>query len=206
MKFVEAKEAREYFHVTGPTLRNWVQWGRIRVKKISNRKFLYDIDSYNPESESVPTDSRDVVVYARVSTTKQTNDLNEQIETVKKYCLCHGVTVDKVYKDIASGMNENRQGLNDLINQVIQNRVKTVYITFKDRLVRFGFEYMKNIFNKFNTEIIVLDDNEETSKTFQDELTEDLISIIHHFSMKMYASRRKKLNNFKKILEEKDEI
>lgn len=203
MKFIEAKEARDYFHVTGTTLRNWATCGRIKVKRISNRKFLYDIDSFNPDIEaSLPLDSRMNVVYARVSTTKQNLDLNEQIETIKKYCLCHGVTVDKIYKDVASGMNENRNGFNELISDVIQSKVKTVYITFKDRLIRFGFEQIKSIFGKFNTDIVILDDNEETSKTFQDELTEDLISIIHHFSMKMYANRRKKLKDFKKILEE----
>ena len=97
-----------------------------------------------------------------------------------------GIDISDVYKDIASGMNENRKEFNLLIDDVIKGNVKTVYITFKDRLTRFGFEYFKNLFGKFGTEIVVIDFNEESSSLFQTELTNDLISIIHHFSMKLY--------------------
>ena len=199
MNYVNAKDARQYFQVTGPTLNNWINEGKLKVKKLSSRKFLYDIDSYC--SDNIETDNRYNVIYARVSNTKQYNDLTEQIETIKKYCQCNGVIINKVYKDIASGMNENRKELNELINDVIAGKIKTVYISFKDRLTRFGYEYFKNIFLRFDTNIIVLDEQEESSKSFQDEITNDLISIIHHFSMKMYSNRRKKLKEFKNFLE-----
>lgn len=200
MNYVNAKEARQYFQVTGPTLSNWVNEGKLKVKKLSSRKFLYDIDSYL--MDDIDIDNRHNVIYARVSNTKQYNDLNEQIETIKKYCQCNGIIIDNVYKDIASGMNENRKELNELINDVVSGKIKTIYISFKDRLTRFGYEYFKNIFSRFDTNIIVLDEQEESSKTFQDEITEDLISIIHHFSMKMYSNRRKKLKEFKHFLED----
>ena len=88
-----------------------------------------------------------------------------------------------------------------MIDDVIKGNVKTVYITFKDRLTRFGFEYFKNLFGKFGTEIVVIDFNEESSSLFQTELTNDLISIIHHFSMKLYSNRRKKFKQIESILE-----
>ena len=112
-----------------------------------------------------------------------------------------GIDISDVYKDIASGMNENRKEFNLLIDDVIKGDVKTVYITFKDRLTRFGFEYFKNLFGKFGTEIVVIDFNEESSSLFQTELTNDLISIIHHFSMKLYSNRRKKFKQIESILE-----
>ena len=112
-----------------------------------------------------------------------------------------GIDISDVYKDIASGMNENRKEFNLLIDDVIKGNVKTVYITFKDRLTRFGFEYFKNLFGKFGTEIVVIDINEESSSLFQTELTNDLISIIHHFSMKLYSNRRKKFKQIESILE-----
>ena len=112
-----------------------------------------------------------------------------------------GIDISDVYKDIASGMNENRKEFNLLIDDVIKGNVKTVYITFKDRLTRFGFEYFKNLFGKFGTEIVVIDFNEESSSLFQTELTNDLISIIHHFSMKLYSNRRKKFKQIESILE-----
>ena len=112
-----------------------------------------------------------------------------------------GITIDAIYQEIASGMNENRKELNVLIDEVISGTIDTVYISFKDRLARFGFDYFKNLFAKFNTEIKILDNFEESNKNFQKELTEDLISIIHHFSMKLYSNRRKKFKQIESILE-----
>ncbi len=119
---------------------------------------------------------------------------------IKSYCISHGIEVDAIYKEIASGMNENRKELNLLIDEVISGNVETVFISFRDRLSRFGFDYFKNLFAKYNTEIKVLDEFEETNKIFQEELTEDLIAIIHHFSMKLYSNRRKKFKEIESIL------
>ena len=101
-------------------------------------------------------------------------------------------------------MNENRKELNILIDEVISGNIDTVYISFKDRLARFGFDYFKNLFAKFNTEIKILDNFEESNKNFQKELTEDLISIIHHFSMKLYSNRRKKFKDIEAILKSEE--
>lgn len=209
MNYVSSKEARDYLHVSAVTLRNWVKMGRMKSKRISNRKFLYDIDSYDPETASLSKEDKDdrkSVIYARVSTYSQTKDLTEQIETIKKYCLCHGVVIQDIYKDISSGMNENRSGLNSLITEILDGNIKTVYISFKDRLARFGFDYFVNLFKRFNTEIVILDSNEQTSKTFQQELTDDLIAIIHHFSMKIHSNKRKKLQEIKKMLEQENNV
>ena len=198
MNYVNAFEARNYFHINATTLKKWKDEGRIKFKKFSSKKFLYDIDSFETEHSSK---QRKNVIYARVSNTKQFNDLQTQIEILKHYCLSKGIDISDVYKDIASGMNENRKEFNLLIDDVIKGNVKTVYITFKDRLTRFGFEYFKNLFGKFGTEIVVIDVNEDSSSLFQTELTNDLISIIHHFSMKLYSNRRKKFKQIESILE-----
>ena len=198
MNYVNAFEARNYFHINATTLKKWKDEGRIKFKKFSSKNYLYDIDSFETEHSSK---QRKNVIYARVSNTKQFNDLQTQIEILKHYCLSKGIDISDVYKDIASGMNENRKEFNLLIDDVIKGNVKTVYITFKDRLTRFGFEYFKNLFGKFGTEIVVIDFNEESSSLFQTELTNDLISIIHHFSMKLYSNRRKKFKQIESILE-----
>lgn len=112
-----------------------------------------------------------------------------------------GVKIDKVYQDIASGMNENRKDFNILIDDIISGKINNVYVSFKDRLTRFGFDYFKNLFAKYDVQIIVLDELEESYKTFQNELTEDLISIIHHFSMKLYSNRRKKFKDIERLLQ-----
>lgn len=199
MNYVSAKEAKEFFKVTGATLYRWRQCGRIASRTITKRKILYDIDSVI----SIPSiKTRKNVIYARVSTTKQKSDLDAQIETIKTYMLSNGVICDEIYKDIASGMNDDRQSLNNLICAVTRNEVDTIYITFKDRLTRFGFGYIKYICSLFDTNIVVLDNNEETNKDFQKEMSDDLVSIIHHFSMKIYSNRRKRLKEIEKMLKE----
>lgn len=199
MNYVTAKEAKNILKINATTLKSWKDKGILSYKKLSDKKILYDIDSVLKDSDIV--DNRLNVIYARVSNTKQHNDLLNQIELVKSYCITNGIKISKVYQDIASGMNENRKDFNILINDVISGKIKNIYISFKDRLTRFGFDYFKNLFQKYNVNIIILDELEESNKTFQDELTEDLISIIHHFSMKLYSNRRKKLKEIEKILE-----
>ena len=199
MNYVTAKEAKNILKINATTLKSWKDKGILSYKKLSDKKILYDIDSVLNNSDMV--DNRLNVIYARVSNTKQHNDLLNQIELVKSYCITNGIKISKVYQDIASGMNENRKDFNILINDVISGKIKNIYISFKDRLTRFGFDYFKNLFQKYNVNIVILDELEESNKTYQDELTEDLISIIHHFSMKLYSNRRKKLKEIEKILE-----
>ena len=199
MNYVTAKEAKNILKINATTLKSWKDKGILSYKKLSDKKILYDIDSVLNNSDMV--DNRLNVIYARVSNTKQHNDLLNQIELVKSYCITNGIKISKVYQDIASGMNENRKDFNILINDVISGKIKNIYISFKDRLTRFGFDYFKNLFQKYNVNIVILDELEESNKTFQDELTEDLISIIHNFSMKLYSNRREKLKEIEKILE-----
>ena len=199
MNYVTAKEAKNILKINATTLKSWKDKGILSYKKLSDKKILYDIDSVLNNSDI--NDNRLNVIYARVSNTKQHNDLLNQIELVKSYCITNGIKISKVYQDIASGMNENRKDFNILINDVISGKIRNIYISFKDRLTRFGFDYFKKLFKKYNVNIIILDELEESNKTFQDELTEDLISIIHNFSMKLYSNRRKKLKEIEKILE-----
>ena len=200
MRLVSAKEAKEYFHITGPTLYQWKVKGKINAKQLSSKKILYDIDSF----EDFQPKRKQNVIYARVSNTKQSDDLDKQVEIVKSYAISNGVKIDKVYKEIASGMNENRKEFNLMLREIFAGNVDKVFISYKDRLTRFGFDYFKNIFSEFGVEIVVLDELEETNSDFQKELANDLISIIHQFSMKLYSNRRKKLKEIEKLIESED--
>ena len=200
MRFVTAKEAKEYFRINGATLRMWRLKGKLNYKQFSSKKIMYDIDSF----EDYCAKPKYNVIYARVSTTKQKEDLNRQIEMVKGYAISNGYKIEKIFKDIASGMNENRTEFNLLLRDIFSGNVDTVFISYKDRLTRFGFDYFKHIFEEFGTKIVVLDELEETNSDFQTELTNDLISIIHHFSMKLYSNRRKKLKEIEKLIESED--
>ena len=200
MRLVSAKEAKEYFHITGPTLYQWKVKGKINVKQLSSKKILYDIDSF----EDFQPKQKQNIIYARVSSTKQADDLSRQIEIVKSYAISNGFKIDKVYKDIASGMNENRKEFNLMLREIFAGNVDKVFVSYKDRLTRFGFDYFKHIFEEFGTKIVVLDELEETNSDFQKELENDLISTIHNFSMKLYSNRRKKLKEIEKLIESED--
>ena len=110
--------------------------------------------------------------------------------------MSNGNEVDNklIFSDVASGMNENRKGLNSLISEIISGTVNKVIISNRDRLTRFGYGYLKSLFDRYNCEIVEVNLTED--KTFEQELTDDLIAIIHHFSMKFYGKRKNKLKKF----------
>lgn len=189
-----SKEFREKYKISPQTLNNWRKSGKVKYTVINRGNFLYE-DIFTEE-----TNLRMNVIYSRVSTTKQKDDLIRQEQVIREYMVSNGTKVDNVYTDIASGMNCNRNGLNKLLTDVFNKKIDTIYISYKDRLSRFGFEYFLNICDHFDTKIEIL--NSTTEEDYQNELSQDLISIIHHFSMKMYSKRRSELNKFKKQLEE----
>ena len=199
-----SKEICKLLKITPMTLMRWKNNGTIACKQITSKKILYDLDSVNISSNI--EEDRKNVIYARVSNTKQKQDLEHQITFIKEYMISNGIIPDAISEYVASGMNEERKSFNELLDDIFERKIDTVYISFKDRLTRFGYSYFENIFSKFGTKIKVLNLTNESS--FQDELTQDLISIIHHFSMKMYSNRRKVLKDTEKQLKssQNDEI
>lgn len=202
--YLSGKEVKDIFNITDPTLYQWRKKNKLEFIKISDRKFLYKTSSIlkllNKEDEIKKETTKKYVIYTRVSNTKQKGDLLKQQQIITDFINSKGIIPDLILSEIASGMNENRAEFNKLVDMVINNEVDTVFITYKDRLTRFGFEYFENLFKKFNTKIVVLN-NTINQESFEKELTGDLVSIIHHFSMKMYSNRRKQLKEIQKQLE-----
>lgn len=199
MRWVNSRQLKKEIGITNQTLYNWRKENKIIYKEINKRTFLYDIDTVFGRNLVTTKKS---IAYSRVSNSKQRDDLLRQEESIREYASKNGIKIDEYYKEIASGMNENRKEFNKIIEQVIENKINKIYVTYKDRFTRFGFSYFENLFKKFNCEIIVLNSTNET--TFEQELTQDLISIIHHFSMKMYSNRRVKLKELTKALEDEN--
>lgn len=138
------------------------------------------------------------VIYCRVSSNKQKEDLERQIERMKNFATNNGYIVKKVYKEVASGMNDNRHELLRMINKT--NNCK-ILVEHKDRLTRFGFNYLDILCKEKNIEIIVA--NESNSE--KDELVNDLVSVVTSFCAKLYGSRKckRKTNSIVKELQEK---
>lgn len=129
-------------------------------------------------------------IYARVSSSNQKNDLLRQVENLNNFCINIGIQVDSVFKDIASGISfENRKEFFKLLDDVIDHKVAKVIITYKDRLSRVGFDLFYHLFKKFGTEIIVASQI-GSEKLDSEEIFEEMISLLHCYSMKMYSKRR----------------
>ena len=141
---------------------------------------------------------RKVVAYARVSNDRQKDDLANQVEFLRNYANGKGIILDEVITDIGSGLNYKRKKWNQLLDSIMSNEIDTVYITYKDRFIRFGYDWFEKLAHKFNTQIVVLN-NPDLSPT--EELTEDLVSIIHVFSCRIYGLRKykKKIENDKTL-------
>lgn len=126
-----------------------------------------------------------------MSTPKQKADLENQIQLLKQFCFTNGWVVSKVFKDVASGISfEKRKDFFKLLDEVIQGRVERVIISYKDRLSRVGFELFYHLFSKYHTEIVVMSEvgNE---KLDSEEIFEEIISLLHCYSMKLYSKRKK---------------
>ena len=106
------------------------------------------------------------------------------------FCNKNGVKVNKTYKDVASGMNFDRKQFKILLNEILDFKVGKLYITYKDRLSRISFDMFKRLFSEFGCEVIVINDTDE--KTDETEIFEEIISMLHCFSMRMYSRRRKR--------------
>ena len=137
-------------------------------------------------------DNKIDLIYARVSTNEQKNrgDLDRQINYITKEIITKNPKNLKVFSEVGSGLNDNRKELKKLLDMVMNDEIDRIFILYKDRLTRFGFNYLEQICNKFGTKIIVISE-EIQEKSIQEELAEDIISIIHSFSGKLYGMRNK---------------
>lgn len=195
---MKSSKVKQILNVTQQTLSNYVAKGILHPVKLSRTHYEYDEDEVYALLGKNKDNDRISVTYARVSLPKQKDDLERQIERLYSYAISNGYNVSEQLSDIKSGMEfEKRKDFMKLLNMVCENRVKTVIVENKDRLVRFGFNLLKEVFRLHGTEIVVMSDI--PNKSYEQELTDDLISIIHHYSMKSYSNKRK-LNNAEKIL------
>jgi len=181
------KEAKKLLGVTTWTIQQWDRQGKIKcVRTVGGRRRI-------PESEIKRIlglkEERAVVGYARVSSATQKDDLERQKQLIADYAKEKGYGKIQMLIDIGSGLNENRKNFLKLLEMVAERKVSKVVVAYKDRLTRFGFETLSRMFQAFGTAIEVVNHEE---KTPQEELVEDLITIVSHFAGKLYGLRSHK--------------
>ncbi len=198
---MKAREVKKILGITQFTFYRYLKDGKVKLKsKLSKTKYDYDDDSvYALIGQKKQKKDKKIISYARVSTQNQKKQLVEQNQRIYDSCISRGLKLDRQFSDIKSGMTSDRKDFQETIRMIIQGEVEFLVIENKDRLVRFGYEILEQIFKYFGTKILVLNDILE-NKSYEQELTEDLISIIHYFTMKNYSHRRK-LNKLRKELE-----
>ena len=184
------------------TLRTWDKTGYLKPAKVLDNGYRYysdeQIDKYlNVDSD---IDDRKIVLYARVSTKKQMDDLNRQIENLKTYAYTKGYSFELI-TDIGSGLNYKKEGLKKLIRMICNKEIKKLVILYKDRLVRFGFELIEEVCRINDVEIEIIDN---TTASKEQELTDDLIQIITVFANRLYGSRSKKTTSLIKQVKYND--
>lgn len=194
----------EFAEMTGfstHSLRNWDKNGKLKPAEIINGKRYYSEEQYHKlVGTSVVQKTKKIIGYARVSSSKQKDDLERQIENIKTYMYAKGYQFEMI-TDIGSGINYSKKGLKSLIKLVETNEVEKIVILYKDRLLRFGYELLEYICELHDVQIEIIDN---TEKTEQEELVEDLVQIITVFSCKLQGKRVKRTRELMNALKAGD--
>ena len=184
------------------TLRLWDSNGKLKPAYVTEGKHRYYSEEQLNRILGIKLDKQEkrTIGYARVSSNKQKDDLIRQVENLKTYMIARGYQFE-IIEDIGSGINYNKKGLNKLINKITNREVDKIVILYKDRLLRFGFELIENLCKKYEVEIEIIDN---TEKSEEQELVEDLVQIITVFSCKLQGKRANKAKKMIKELLEDD--
>ena len=183
------------------TLRNWDKEGKLKPTYVTENGYRYyseDLLNKFRNIKNVNKIKKKNILYARVSTKNQKDELNRQIDNLKQYAYSKGYSFE-IITDIGSGINYKKEGLLKMINLVECGEVDRIIVLYKDRLIRFGYDLIEYICKLNDTKIEIVD-NSTVSK--EQELTEDLIQIITVFANRLYGAKSKKTINLIKSVKE----
>ncbi len=204
MELLTISKAAKKLGVHPNSLRNWEKRGLIKPVRLPGGQRRYSMDELNRLLQSGQlTDGREtVVLYARVSTKKQADagNLDRQMGRLRQYARENGFTVRAEFTDVASGLNQQRRGLTNVLKLAEQGEYKKLVIEYPDRLARFGYEYIERHLRYCGVEIIAIAEREpEDAHT---ELVRDLLAIVAAFSARLYGARggRKVRQGFQELI------
>ena len=191
----------------GPrTVSNMVRAGKLEAIRSDTNRILIPRDSVAKLLEQSgllleDEDARRDAIYARVSSHEQKNrgDLERQVLYIMNACEKEGLDKPVIIRDTGSGLNTKRKGLVRLIEMAKNHEIKRIFITSKDRLTRFGYEYLEELFSMAGVEIVALQEKE--NKDLQEELVDDMMSLLASFSGKLYRIRGNKKKKMREIID-----
>ena len=181
--------------VVPKTLQRWDREGRLKAHRtVTNQRYYTDEDLAIVLGLEKPAKKKRCVVYCRVSSPAQKPDLVNQRQNLEQFCTARGLVVDEWLEEIGGGLNFQRKKFLALVDRIIAGDVGMLVIAHKDRLARFGFSLIEHLCEVHQCELIVMNNQ---SLSPEQELTQDLLSILHCFS-----SRLGGLRNYRKTLKE----
>ena len=196
-KYYSINKFSKILGVSAQTLRNGDKKGKLHPHHTSSNGYrYYSHEQLNQVMNIKPNLDRIVIGYCRVSSNKQKDDLERQIENMKLYLTAQGKPFE-IISDIGSGIDYKKKGLKELMKRISQNKVDKVVVFYKDRLLRFGFELVEYIASLYDCDIEIID---HTEKIEQQEIVEDLVQIITVFSCKLQGKRANKARKLVKEL------
>jgi putative resolvase len=169
------------------TVRRWEAEGRIAPKRTTTGQRYFTEDDVRVALGTAAHAHRATVVYCRVSSPGQKDDLASQVAAMETFCLGAGVAVEEWVQEIGGGMNLRRKKFLVLMDRIEAGEIARLVIAHKDRLARFGFDLIEHVAERHGCEILIA--NAE-SLSPQQELVEDLLAIVHTFSCRLYGLRR----------------
>lgn len=200
MKIYKPKDAAKKINRSVITLQRLDRQGKLVAHRTATNRRYYTEDQLNAFLGIKPEKKRKNIAYARVSSYGQKPELKNQLEFIRNYVNAQGIILDEEITDIGSGLNYKRPKWNKLLKEVETGNIAKIFVTYKDRFVRFGFDWFKQFCADHNAEIVVLN-NPDTSP--EQEITDDLITILHVFSSRSYGIRKYQ-NKIKKELKEEE--
>lgn len=160
MAVFKPKEMADRLGVTVRTLQNWDRKGIFPAHRTPTNKRYYTEQDYlkyiNDHSDPKLKDKGKIVGYARVSTVNQKDDLKDQEKFIREFVNAKGIILDEMITEIGSGLNYQRKKWNKLLDEVMQGKIETIYITYQDRFIRFGYDWFEKLCNQNGTTIVVL--------------------------------------------------
>ena len=190
-KYLSIGQASKYLNIAIPTLRLWERKGIIKPIRTAGNQRRYTLqmldDALAGKKPAKPVSKDKLIIgYCRVSSDGQKNDLKRQIAVVTNFCEMQGKPF-KIISDIGSGLNYHKKGLKELIHLICTQQCSQVVVNYQDRLVRFGFELIEDICQENDVEITVI--NQTKAESSNEELVDDVLSVITVYSAKLYGKR-----------------
>lgn len=181
MSNYKPQEFAEMIGVSVKTLQRWDREHKLIAQRTPTDRRYYTHKQYVDYMGIVQQVKGKTIIYTRVSTSNQKDDLKNQVEFLRQYANAKGIIVDEVFEDIGSGLNYNRKKWNKLLEDCMLGLIKTILIAHKDRFIRFGYQWFEQFLKSNGVEIIVV--NNETLSP-EEEMIQDLISIMKSFNIR----------------------